>query len=392
MKILYIHQYFKTPDEGGPIRSYYLAKGLVENGFDVELITAHNKPNKEIKVVDGITVHYLPVPYENDFGFNKRIMSFVRFMYKAVDEGIQIKDADICYATSTPLTIGLSAIKIKQKLGIPFFFEVRDLWPEAPFQMGAIKNPLLKKYALQMEERIYNEADKIIALSPGIGDSIKEKNENANIHFIPNMSDIDFFHPEEKIPYLEDEFNVSEKFVIGYFGAMGKANHLDYILENAQYFQRENLPVLFLIIGQGSEKSRLIERAREMDLTNVRFLPFVNKENLRIILNITDAAYISFAKKPILETNSPNKFFDALASGKLVITNTQGWLKDLVEKHHFGFYADPEKPYELAQKLSEFIKDKSKLSNYQHNARQMGESHFSKDLQIKRLIDLLHTA
>jgi hypothetical protein len=144
MKILYIHQYFRTPEEGGAIRSYYLAKGLVENGIDVELITAHNEPVAVTKIIEGITVHYLPVYYDNEQGFFKRAYAFFKFMHQARKKARKIKGVDLIYATSTPLTIGLSALKIKQDQNIPYFFEVRDLWPEAPVQMGAIKNRLLK--------------------------------------------------------------------------------------------------------------------------------------------------------------------------------------------------------------------------------------------------------
>ena len=93
MKIIYIHQYFRTPQEGGPIRSYYLAKGLVDNGFDVEMITSHSKNEKVVKDVDGIKVHYLPAPYSNLMSFKRRIISFLKFMYLAVDEASKIKNA-----------------------------------------------------------------------------------------------------------------------------------------------------------------------------------------------------------------------------------------------------------------------------------------------------------
>ena len=74
---------------------------------------------------------------------------------------------------------------------------------------------------------------------------------------------------------------------------------------------------------------KLTYLVKHFDLINVRFIKFQNKHNLKRLLNVTDAAYVSFANKPILETNSPNKFFDALASGKLIITNTKGWVKDI---------------------------------------------------------------
>ena len=389
MKIVYIHQYFRTPQEGGPIRSYYLAKGLVDNGFEVEMITSHNKSEKVVKIIDGIKVHYLPVPYSNLMNFKRRLISFLKFMYLAIDEVSHIKKIDLCYATSTPLTIGLAALKIKEKYGIPFVFEVRDLWPEAPLQLGALTNPWLVRYAEDLEQRIYNDAEKIVALSPGISSGVQKKSGLKPVSLIPNMSDIGFFDLEEKEPLLEDRFDTKDRFVISYFGAIGRANKLDYFLDVAKESMESKMPVKFLIVGEGSERQRLEKVSKERNIKNISFLPFMNKSQLREMLNITDAAYISFDKKPILETNSPNKFFDALASGKMVITNTKGWLKELSEKNECGFYTDPEEPLEFIKKLSPFINDKESLLRYQKNARKLGENQFSRAQQVDSLIATL---
>ena len=79
MKIIYLHQYFKTPEEGGAIRSWHLARALAKAGHQVEMITAHNKNTLEEKTMEGFRVHYLPVSYDNRYGTLRRILSFRRF-------------------------------------------------------------------------------------------------------------------------------------------------------------------------------------------------------------------------------------------------------------------------------------------------------------------------
>lgn len=389
MKILYIHQYFRTPDEGGPLRSYYLAKGLVEKGFEVEMITSYTGKKKLIKNIEGINVHYLPISYDNGMNFKRRVISFLKFMYLSVDEASTIRNVDLCYATSTPLTVGMAAIKIKERFDIPYIFEVRDLWPEAPIQLGAIRNPWLLRYTQDMEQRIYDNANKIVTLSPGMYEGVAAKVQNKIISMIPNMSDVDFFQPEEKKPELESIFGTPGKFVVSYFGAMGKANQLEYLLDSAETSLTRELPLKFFVVGEGAERERLHEQSKKRNLSNVEFLPFMNKEEIKKLLNVTDAAYISFANKPILETNSPNKFFDALASGKMVVTNTKGWIRDLSEENKCGFYINPEKPTEFADKITPFIENKHHLRTYQKNARNLGERNFSKNKQIEKLASLL---
>jgi len=136
-KLLYIHQYFKTPQEGGAIRSYYLAKGLAEKGFEVMMITSHNETYYSERLVDGITVHYLPVPYRNEMGVFKRIYSFLKFVRQAKRLASRLEGIDKAYITSTPLTVGSIGLYLKKKKGIPFIFEVRDLWPKARIEMGS---------------------------------------------------------------------------------------------------------------------------------------------------------------------------------------------------------------------------------------------------------------
>ena len=153
MKIIYIHQYFKSPKEGGAIRSYYLAKAFTEAGCKVEMITAHNSKYYLKKNIDGISVHYIPVFYDNSFGFYKRIYAFSKFLFLTLRYSGKIK-ADYCYATSTPLSVGIIALWLKFKHKIPYYFEVRDLWPEAPIALGFLKSPWLIKAARFLEKKI----------------------------------------------------------------------------------------------------------------------------------------------------------------------------------------------------------------------------------------------
>lgn len=389
MKILYIHQYFRTPTQGGAVRSYYLAKGLVANGHTVELITSHNDNYYLCKEIEGIKVHYLPVPYDNSFGFVKRIWSFYRFYKKAIKLALRLEKPDIVYASSTPLTVGLAALQIHKKTGVPYIFEVRDLWPEAPVQMGVVRNSFLKKKLYEMEAAIYSHAEHLVALSPGIRDGIERVVPHKPISLITNMADVDFFQAEEKKKVLIEKYGVKSKFVISYFGAIGKVNKLEYLVEMASLAQERARNFVFLIIGKGSELQGIRVSVAKKDLKNVRFLPYQNKEGLKEILNITDATYISFADAPILETNSPNKLFDSLAAGKLCIVNKRGWIKDILTNNDAGLYANPEKPHTALKKLRDISKDPLVLKHYQNNARSLAELYYSRELQVQKLLKVL---
>ena len=390
MKILYIHQYFKTPQEGGAIRSYYLGKGLVDHGFEVEMITAHNEPVYRKTKVDGITVHYLPVKYDNSMSFTRRILAFARFVRKARKLAVSIEGVDLAYVTSTPLSVGFIALWLKRKKQVPYIFEVRDLWPTAPIEMGAIKGRPIKKWLFGLEAKIYKQADKIVALSPGMRDWIKKVVPNQEVYMIPNMADCQFFSNEIKDPKLVEFYHAKNPFVITYLGSIGPANHLEYFLDIAALCLEQKINAQFKIVGNGGRLSHIKLSSYLRKLSNVEFIPHQNKEGVKDILNVSDATYVCFANTPVLATNSPNKFFDSLASGKLTIVNTPGWTRELVEKYQCGFYANPLDPHEFAARLRPFLERREMLERYKKNARTIAEQHYSKRLQVQKLVSILN--
>lgn len=389
-RILYIHQYFKTPQEGGAIRSYYLSKGLVENGFEVEMITAHNEPIYRVKEVDGVKVHYLPVAYSNDMGFIKRIFSFLKFVRLAKRLAQKIDGIDHAYITSTPLTVGLIGLWLKRKRKISYTFEVRDLWPTAPIEIGAVKGRLFKKWLYGLEAKIYRGADKIVALSPGMRDWIKKVVPEKNVFMIPNMADCQFFKKEIKDPKLIEFYHAEKPFVVTYLGSIGVTNHLEFLLDIAEKCKVISLNIDFKIVGEGSQLGSIKLQAYLKSLDNVEFIGHQNKEGVRRILNVTDATYVSFADLPVLATNSPNKLFDSLASGKLTIVNTPGWTKGLVEKYQCGFYANPLNVDHFVEQIVPFLEQRELLERYKTNARNIAESLYSRKLQVDKLVKVLN--
>ncbi|HEU5289371.1 MAG TPA: glycosyltransferase family 4 protein [Cyclobacteriaceae bacterium] len=369
MKVLILHQYFNTPASGGALRSYYLATALAQKGIDTKVITTHNRPDRKTEIIDGVEVHYLPIPYDNRFGFFKRISSFLKFVWSIVREAGQFRDADICYAISTPLTIGLAAIWIKRRYRIPYFFEVGDLWPEAPVQLGIIKNPILKSILYKLERSIYKRAEAIVALSEAIRTEILKKVHGKDVHIIPNMADTDFYKPELKRAELEAKFSVQNKLVVSYIGTMGLANGLEYLLACAE--TSEALPIQFLLCGEGAMLEKLKRIASEKKLSNVTFIPAQNRDGVRDVLNVTDAVFISYQPLPVLETGSPNKYFDGLAAGKLMIVNVKGWMKKEVEQNGCGIYVDAERAEDFVAKTSPFELDKNLLKTFQDRSRQL---------------------
>jgi glycosyltransferase involved in cell wall biosynthesis len=388
VKVLILHQHFNTPQKGGAIRSYYLAKALADNGVKVFVITAHNHKDFRKEIIEGIEVHYLPVAYDNRFGFVARSYAFLSYVWGAIRLSRQFKDADYCYAISVPLTVGLAAQWIKRKYKIRYIFEVGDLWPEAPVQMGFVKNSFFQWFLYELEKSIYKSADSIVALSPGIQSAIEKKVLRKKVHLIPNMADCDFYKPEVKDTILEEKYKVKGKFVVSYIGAVGLANGLDYLLECANASRKAELPIHFFICGDGALVDRLKGNLKQLELSNFTFIDFASREGVKELLNVTDAAFICYKPIPILETGSPNKFFDGLAAGKLIVINFGGWIRKEIEENRCGFYTNPHQPTDFVKKIKPFLEEKKLLTEYKQSSRQLAETKYSREMLSKKFVNL----
>jgi glycosyltransferase involved in cell wall biosynthesis len=388
VKVLLLHQHFNTPEKGGALRSYFVAKALVSHGMKVIVITAHNEKGVLTTSQDGIEVHYLPVAYDNTYPFYKRIRAFITFLFKSARLGSSLPGIDKCYVISTPLTIGIAGVFIKWKKKIPFVFEVGDLWPDAPVQLGFIKNPILKWLLYQTEKFIYRQSEAVIALSVTMQKIIQQKVPGKAVHLVPNMADLDFFKPEKKNTLLENKFNVKDRFVVSYIGSIGFANGLEHLLDCAREVEKANLPASFIICGEGAMLSYLRTTVQKLAISNLIFIPFQNREGVRDLMNVTDAVFVSYRQHSILETGSPNKYFDGLAAGKLIITNFGGWIKEEIEKEKCGIALNPNRTGQLSLLLETVLNDPHKVQAMKDNAIRLASRYDRKKLgeELVRLL------
>lgn len=404
MKVLYIHQYFKTREGFSSTRSYEFAKRLVDAGHQVTMLTGSSRlTEKEIPIskgkiyqtynIDGIEVVAIRDRYSNYMGNFRRILTFISFLILSSVVGLRIKKHDIIYATSTPLTIGIPAMFISFVKKTPYIFEVRDLWPEAPIQMGVIKNKTIIKVLRCFEKVIYNRSSHIVTLSPGMTEGVLAHGiPKTKISMIPNSCDNDLFSKVNSDPKIFiDMFDLQDKFVAIHPGSMGVANGLMYIVKAAKYLQDlGNDRVVILLTGDGATKPSLEKYCQANGLKNVIFTGRVPKYKMPNLLAATDITITSFQNIPILATNSPNKFFDSLAAGKPIIVNSSGWTREIVEKKDLGYYVNPEEPRELANLLHSLSKgSKEHLLIKGKNAREIAETKFDRDLLAKKLEKIL---
>lgn len=394
MNILYIHQYFVTPEEPGATRSFWISKELVRRGHHVTVITGNSeskhKPGRFNR--DGIDVVYVKNMYDNSQTKIQKVRSFIKFIFQATLTAMKEPDVDLVYATSTPLTIGAVALALRTLKGWSYVFEVRDLWPEFPIQIGAIKNPILIRLLRNFEKRIYTRSLHVVALSPGMqAGIIKAGIPIDKTSMIPNMSKPDIFYPHEVNKNIVKTFELDlAKFNVIHFGMLAVANGLEYIINAAIELKKMNDDsICFIFMGSGALEPKLKDECQRNGLTNVKFLGNHPVGVVAEVTNCCDASITSFKNLPILATNSPNKLFDSLSAGKPIIVNSAGWTKAMVENDNCGFFVDPENPKMLAEKLLRIKDDKKLLAEMGRNARRLSVDVFDKAKLSSQVADVL---
>nr|WP_240467917.1 glycosyltransferase family 4 protein [Euzebyella marina] len=357
------------------------------------MLTMNKKIDSKVERVeiDGIDVIYLNIQYDSGtMNITQRLKAFLSFVFKSIPVAAREKDVDLVIATSTPLTIGIPALFLNWFKRKPFLFEVRDLWPEVPIQMGGLKNKFLIQMALFLEKTIYKNAKHIVALSPGMYDGvIKRSISPKKVTMIPNMSKISEFWSREKDTKLFKRLGLRpDSFKVIYFGAMNIANGMHYIIDGIESL-KNNDEFEFIFLGNGATKSEIEERCRKSGINNAKFLGSFPMEELSEIVNLCDVSLITFQNLPILATNSPNKLFDSLSAGKTIIVNSAGWTKTLVEEHNCGFYVSPEHPEELAEQLLFLKNNPIILEQMGKNSRTLAETVYDKSILCDKFANLV---
>ncbi len=401
-KLVYLHQYFKFPDETGGTRSYDLASSFVRKGHAVTVVTAtsdekYKKKERWTEVErDGIKVNYIYLPYGNHLSYLQRIVVFFKFLWFSSFKLLKLQ-GDVVLATSTPLTIGIPAL-IKKWFGkTPFIFEVRDVWPEAVIAIGAIRNKLAQNVLYSLEKLIYKNAKAIVPLSTDMQESIvsrypqfKDKTEIV----IENIAEVNRFQDNVNQVNLEEIIGFQPRFSVLYAGTFGKVNGIHKVIELAEKTLQIDKSLVYILIGAGAEKENVIQLAKDKDVLNknVFILNPISKSELPLWYNSVSMGSSFVTDIPELWRNSANKFFDTLAARKPILINHEGWQAEAIRSRNIGYVL----PFEITEKVAEdFVKysQNTELIEQQGNcALELAKEKYSLEKATENYLKILNKA
>jgi colanic acid biosynthesis glycosyl transferase WcaI len=369
VKILYVSQYF-PPEMGAPAaRAAELSRHWARLGHETTVLTGFpNHPTGVVpenwrarfhqlrytETVDGVSVvrtWLWPLPNRKA---HERIRNYVSFCVSAALSGLGLPKPDVVIATSPQLLVALSGWWLAWWKRAPFIFEVRDLWPESLAAVGAgSEKTLLHRTLGAIAGFLYRHADRIVVVSPAFQDHLIRywKVPAQKISIVQNGVETDLFRFDPAAIEVRKQLKFEDRFLICYIGTIGNAHGLETLIAAAEEL-RDALPsAMFLLIGEGAEKDKIVELAAARGLSNIQFLGQQPREQIPTYVSAADLCLVMLKKSDLFKTVIPTKLLEYMACERPVIIAVDGQARQIVEEAEAGVFVEPENSRELVKAI-----------------------------------------
>lgn len=401
MRILFLSHYFPPEVNAPASRTFEHCREWAREGHEVTVVTcAPNHPLGEVypgyrnrlwqeERRDGIRVIRIWTYMAANQGFARRTLNYVSFLVAAVAAIPRLPRADVVITTSPQFFNGLAGYFVGRLKRIPWVLEIRDLWPESIFTVGAVRNQTIIRFLSWLERFAYRKADHIVPNTDAfrrymIGKGVPE----GKITVVKNGADLERYVPADRDPALARELGLEGKFVAAYFGTHGMAHHLETVLEAAERLRGEP-DVMLLLVGDGAERARLLGRREAMGLTNVLMLGQQAKERMPALWAAADVSLVLLKRSDLFKTVIPSKVFEAMAMERPLILGVEGEAKELIEEAGAGICIQPESAGGLAEAVRTLAGNPELRVTLGQRGRRFVTEHYSRAVMAKRFEETL---
>jgi colanic acid biosynthesis glycosyl transferase WcaI len=395
VKILYVSQYF-PPEMGAPAaRVAELSRYWAQERHEVTVLTGFpNHPTgivpaqyrqkfrrliarEKTNGVNVIRTWLLPFPNRKTY---ERILNYSSFCLSAAGTGLFTRRPDVVIASSPQLLVGLSGWWLARCKRTRFIFEVRDLWPESLAAVGVgSANSLVYRALARIAQFLYRNADHIVVVTPAFKEYLVQHWQVApeKISVIENGVEAEVFSPRTESA-LRTEVGADGKFVVSYIGTMGNAHGLQILVEAAAQLQDSAPNIMFLLVGEGAEKEKLVSLVQSRGLTNLRFVDQQSRQRMPAYICASDACVVVLKKNEIFKTVIPSKMLEFMSCARPVILGVEGQARKILEEARAGICIEPENASELAQAVLHLAGDEQLRETLGRNGRRHVLQHFSR--------------
>jgi glycosyltransferase involved in cell wall biosynthesis len=321
--------------------------------------------------------------------FVHRVFSFFSFMASSFFIGLGVKEVDLVWGTSPPIFQGATAWALARLKGVPFLFEVRDLWPAFAVAVGVLRHQLLIRASEWLERFLYRHSDQVVVNSPGFIAHVQERGAS-RVALVPNGSDTAMFDPLADGRTFRQAHGLGNQFIALYAGAHGLSNDLGVVLEAAARLA-DQPEIAIVLLGAGKEKPALVARAQAMGLANIHFLEPLPKTEMPEALAAADACIAILKPIQMYRTVYPNKVFDYMAAGRPVVLAIDGVIRDVVEQAGAGIAVPPGDAPALAEAIRSLAADPQKGRQMGMAGRRCVEESFDRALLAAKMAEIMES-
>lgn len=347
MHVLLIHQAFAGPDDPGGTRHYEFGRHLIAQGHRftviasaVNYLTGKAVVSAAVPLPEGMTVIRVAGGKNIHRSYAARVRAFAGFAIGALHAARRLRQVDVVWGTSPPLTQLLPAWLVSRRCSGGLVFEERDLWPEFAVGMGVLRDGALARAALTFKRAMYARARRVIVNSPGFLPFLDRYGvAREKVAVIPNGVDTAQFDVDARGEEFRRAWAAEDRFVVLYAGALGPANGLEVVLDAAERLRGTR--ALFVLLGDGKARPMLEAEAATRRLDNVRFVPPQPKRLMPRVLAAADSCVATLKDIPLFRTTYPNKVFDYMAAGRPVLLGIGGVIREVVESAGAGVCFEP---------------------------------------------------
>ncbi len=374
MRIVVVHQYYLLPGRAGGSRFNEFARLWTEMGHEVSVIAGNlDYASGEVpREYDGrwvtrerdggVTVYRCSVPRSYAKGYVGRAAAFMGFTLSAATAALGVPRPDVVIATSPPLIAaipGFIAARARWK-GVPWIFEIRDLWPESAVTTGVLSaNSPLTHALYGLERWACGSAARVNVLTPAFRDDLLRRGLASadRVVFVPNGADVERFEPGARDNDFRRAMGWGDRTVVMYAGAHGRANAVQQLVDAADLL-RDRPDIHVASVGDGPERSRLEADAKRRGLANVQFCGPQPKDRMPEVVNASDIGAAVLQDNPTFRTVYPNKVFDYMACERPTLLAIDGVARTLVcDEARAGVFAKPEDPDAIAAAIRAMADD-----------------------------------
>ncbi len=374
MRLAILCQWY--PPEPAPIGIMLreLAQDLTVRGHEVAVVTGF--PNHPAGLVhdayrgkgffvkeasDGIEINRCYLRASPKRTIANRLANFLSFSASSLVALLRMKRPDVLLVVSPPLSNGLVALVVSRIRGIRFVFNVQDIYPDAAIAMGVIRNRLLIRVLRKVERAIYRSARMITVISPGFRENLLGKGvPDRAIAVIHNWLDSREIVPMAKDNEFSRRHGLRDKYVVLYSGTIGMISGAEILVgcaERLAYLK----DMLFLFVGEGVSKDRIMREARTRNLGNVKFLPLQDRSLLSSVLSSADVSVVTL-RKGAGRSSVPSKVLGYMAAGRPIVASVdpESDTRKMIDRAGCGICVPPEDEMTLANALVALYRDARK--------------------------------